>query len=214
MTTIFKYEPISFLIGQGKDDEVIKFLTLIYRTPTASSEKDKKEIFERFIKIERSKVLTGQNQVTLKQAITSPDYARASWTCFGLNCFNQLTAIGPVNIFATSLLKTLNVETGGQFPVSPRTGAYIIGLTNLVFATLSVFPINRFGRRTILFYGQVFMTVAHILIGVFKVAELYVTCFIFILVFIAVFQLSQGSLSFIYVAEVTIDASVGLVMAG
>ena len=58
------------------------------------------------------------------------------------------------------------------------------------------------------------MTLAHILIGVFKVTKLYVTCFIFILVFIAVFQLSQGSLSFIYVAEVTIDASVGLVMAG
>ncbi len=58
------------------------------------------------------------------------------------------------------------------------------------------------------------MTIAHVLIGVFKVTQLYIPCFIFILVFIAVFQLSQGSLSFIYVAEVTIDASVGLVMAG
>jgi len=77
-----------------------------------------------------------------------------------------------------------------------------------------VFPINRFGRRTLLFYGQIFMAIAHVLIGVFKVTQLYIPCFIFILVFIAVFQLSQGSLSFIYVAEVTIDASVGLVMAG
>lgn len=58
------------------------------------------------------------------------------------------------------------------------------------------------------------MTVSHILVGVFKVTKLYVPCFIFILVFCAVFQLSQGCLSFIYVAEVTIDASVGLVMAG
>ena len=104
-----------------------------------------------------------------------------------MNCFNQFTAIGPVNIFATSLLRTLNVETNGQFPVTPRTGAYIIGLTNLVFAILSVFPINRFGRRPILFYGQIAMTIAHVLIGVFKVTQLYVPCFIFILVFIAVF---------------------------
>ena len=58
------------------------------------------------------------------------------------------------------------------------------------------------------------MTIAHILIGVFKVTQLYVVCFIFILVFIAVFHLTSGSLSFIYVAEVTIDASVGFVMAG
>lgn len=98
--------------------------------------------------------------------------------------------------------------------MTPRTGAFIIGIVNLVFAILSVFPINRFGRRSILFYGQISMTIAHVLIGVFKVTKLYIPCFIFILVFITVFQLSQGSLSFIYVAEVTIDASVGLVMAG
>ena len=53
------------------------------------------------------------------------------------------------------------------------------------------------------------MTIAHILIGVFKVTQLYMVCFIFILVFIAVFHLTSGSLAFIYVAEVTIDASVG-----
>jgi len=58
------------------------------------------------------------------------------------------------------------------------------------------------------------MTLAHILIGVFKVTKLYIACFILILVMIAAFQLSQGSLSFIYVAEVTIDASAGLAMAG
>jgi len=113
MTTIFKYEPIGFLIAEGKSEEVIKFLALLYKTPKAHSESEKQEVFERFIELEKSKVLAGQSQVTFKKAVCSPEYARASWTCFGLNCFNQFSAIGPVNIFSTSLIKTLNVETKG-----------------------------------------------------------------------------------------------------
>ena len=61
MTTIFKYEPIGFLISQGKSEEVIKFLALLYKTPKAHSESEKREVFERFIALEKSKVLAGQN---------------------------------------------------------------------------------------------------------------------------------------------------------
>ena len=87
-TTIFKYEPINFLISLNKDDEVIKFLLLLYKIPVVVSEEEKMQMYENFILNERSKVKTGQNKVTFKQAILSPEYARASWVCFTLNCFN------------------------------------------------------------------------------------------------------------------------------
>ena len=214
-TTIFKYEPINFLIQKGKDDEALQFLPLLYSTPAGLSEKEKTEIYRDFILNERLHLKPGQHHhVSFKEAISSPQYAKASWVCFGLSTFSQLSAIGPVNTFATSILRILRDETNGQFPVSPRNGAFIIGITNLVFAILSVLTINKFGRRTILLYGQLFMTVANALIGVFKVTKLYIPCFIFMLVFIAIFQLSQGSLSFMYVSEVTTDASIGLANAG
>lgn len=104
-----------------------------------------------------------------------------------LNCFNQFTAIGPVNIFATTLLQVLKDATNGQFPVTPKIGAFIIGLVNLIFAALSVIPINYFGRRPLLIFGQVFMAISHLLIGIFYITEQYLALFIFILVFIMVF---------------------------
>jgi hypothetical protein len=58
------------------------------------------------------------------------------------------------------------------------------------------------------------MTICHVLIGIFKVAELYLALFIFILAFIAFFQLTIGSVSFIYAAEVCVDSAIGIVIAG
>ena len=42
MNTEEKYEPISFLIAKDKDEEVIKFLPLIYSTPSSSSEQERR----------------------------------------------------------------------------------------------------------------------------------------------------------------------------
>jgi hypothetical protein len=66
MTTIFKYEPISFLIAQGKDEEVLNFLPLLYKTPNSSNDQERKQIFEQFIVVEKSKVLVGQNEITFR----------------------------------------------------------------------------------------------------------------------------------------------------
>jgi MFS family permease len=38
MITVFKYEPVSFLIANKKDDEVMQFLPMLYSTPYAKSE--------------------------------------------------------------------------------------------------------------------------------------------------------------------------------
>ena len=105
-------------------------------------------------------------------------------------------------------------ESGGSFPISPKSGAYIIGIANLVFAVISTYPIKLFGRKKILFWGHVAMGCAHLMIGVFKVTKMYMALFITILVFIAFFQCSQGPLSFIYTAEVAVDSAIGIVISG
>ena len=48
-TTIFKHEPINFLISLGKDDEVVKFLPLLYKIPVVVSEEEKMQIYNSFI---------------------------------------------------------------------------------------------------------------------------------------------------------------------
>jgi hypothetical protein len=58
------------------------------------------------------------------------------------------------------------------------------------------------------------MTTCHILIGIFKVTQQYMALFIFILAYIAFFQLSIGPLAFTYCGEVVVDSAIGIVMAG
>lgn len=72
MTTIFKYEPVSYLISLGRTEEAIKFLPLLYSTPTAKNEEEKIKIFEKFVEAEKIKLSSGSNQVvTLKQALVN-----------------------------------------------------------------------------------------------------------------------------------------------
>lgn len=56
------------------------------------------------------------------------------------------------------------------------------------------------------------MFVFHLLIGVCVILEQYVALYIFILSFCASFQLSQGNLAFVYMAEVCVDSAMGIVM--
>ena len=58
------------------------------------------------------------------------------------------------------------------------------------------------------------MALSMILLGVFKVVELNLALFIFLLLFILAYQLSQGSIAWLYVAEVTVDQASGLVTSG
>lgn len=81
----------------------------------------------------------------------------------------MLTGLGPVNVFATTILTELSATSGGSFPITPKAGAYLVGLTNLIFACLATVPLKYFGLRTILIWGQMLMVVCHILIGVFRV---------------------------------------------
>ena len=99
-------------------------------------------------------------------SLFSPQYSRATWVCFGISCISQLTANGPINIFSTSILTTWQEESKGTFPISPITGAYLLGIANFVFALLSTIPIKYLGMRTIMIFGQIGMAICHLLIGI------------------------------------------------
>jgi len=91
--------------------------------------------------------------VSLKESFFGKEFAKGTWVCMGISCFCMLTGLGPVNIFATTILTELSESSGGKFPITPKAGAYLVGLTNLVFACLATVPLKLFGLRTILIWG-------------------------------------------------------------
>ena len=57
------------------------------------------------------------SSTTFKEAVCGKKYAKASWICFILNTFNQLTGINAVNVYANRLLTSME-ESGGDFPLT------------------------------------------------------------------------------------------------
>ena len=89
-----------------------------------------------------------------------------------------------------------------------------MGFCNFVFAVLSTQLVKVVGRRPLLLYGQIFMSFFMMMIGFFKVTKSYTEMFITMNLFIGAFQLSIGSVAWLYVAETTVDQASGFCMTG
>ncbi len=94
--------------------------------------------------------------------------------------------------------------------MTPFQGTFIIGLSNAVAAILVLTYIGVVGRRPILITGQFFMSVWLFLCGLAVLNSWNLTAYIMIILFIFTFQLSQGSVAWLYIPEVCVDAASGL----
>ena len=108
----------------------------------------------------------------------------------------------------------LQAETNGTFEVKPLWGTYLLGFANFFWAFVALFTLNRFGRKTLLLFGQLGMTVTLLIVGILLLTKHYVTAYIFILLFVGCFQIGSGSVGLIYCVEVPVDKTSGIVSSG
>ena len=152
------------------------------------------------------------SSTSFRQAVCGKKYRKASWVCFFLNCFNQQSGINAINVYANRLLVRMQ-EQGGGFPLSPLQGTYVIGGVNATAALIAIAMIGKIGRRPIFITGQFTMGVFLFFCGLSVLMQWNMSSFIFICLFIAAFQLSQGSCAWLYVPEVCVDSATGLAAA-
>ena len=100
-------------------------------------------------------------------------------------------------------------QGGGSFPLSPIQGTYVIGCCNAIPALIAILTIQMFGRRTIYITGQFFMALSLFLCGYSILMGWNLASFISLCLLVSWYQLSQGSVAWLYVAEVTVDAASG-----
>lgn len=117
-----------------------------------------KEI-EESLKEEMSK-----KKVSLKEAITSEEYRRATWVCAFIFVFNQLSGNASIMFYSNTILENLNSDGGG---IDPAVGTIIIGLVNFIGSATAVVPVSYLGRKTILLLGHLIMSISLILVGTF-----------------------------------------------
>ena len=126
-------------------------------------------------------------------------YFKPILIAFFISTFNQLTGINAINYYAPRIL-----ETAGVFRESALQQSIFIGTTNLVFTMLGMVLIDKVGRKNLLYFGSVFMTVALLAVAVgFGHRELggyYML--ISLMTYIGAFALSLGAVIWVLISEV------------
>lgn len=113
--------------------------------------------------------------------------------------FQQITGINAIFYYAPEIFKTAGVDVSGAMSFT-----VLIGLTLVVSTLLSMWIIDRVGRRSLLIFGSIGMTIALTCIGMlFRASEAHTTLLLLsILAYVAIFAVSYGTVAYVIIAEI------------
>lgn len=175
-----------YLFKKGEKDESYKILEKINGTEEAD---------KAIVQIEES--LT-ETKVSFRQLL-KPGYRHMMWVGFGLAVLVQISGINTIIDYAPIILKTAGWKIDAAL-----FSTFVIGFVNLIFTLVSIWAIDKYGRRPLYIIGSAGMalmllglTIAN-LIGRFEGPVVL----IFILVFIAFFAACIGPVFWTLVAEI------------
>ena len=107
--------------------------------------------------------------MTFYDAITAPEYRKATWVCFTYTLFHSYTGMNVLVVYATTFVSKLNEE--GAFPLTPIQASYGMGLGTFIGALLAPFFIENMTRRGNFFYGRTAMWVSMFTMGILNIYE-------------------------------------------
>lgn len=111
--------------------------------------------------------------------------------------FNQLTGINAVIYYAPRILDLTGIARD-----SALLSTAGIGLINLVFTLVGMALIDRYGRRTLMYFGSAGLILVLALISRAFFREIFHTVPWLLFVYIAFFALSQGAVIWVFISEI------------
>uniref|UniRef100_A0A3P8WI33 Solute carrier family 2 member 1 n=1 Tax=Cynoglossus semilaevis TaxID=244447 RepID=A0A3P8WI33_CYNSE len=148
---------------------------------------------------EESRQMMREKKVTIKELVTSPLYRQPLIVAIVLQLSQQLSGINAVFYYSTKIFETAGVEQ----PVYATIGA---GVVNTAFTVVSLFIVERAGRRSLHMVGllgmagsAVLMTVAVALLD--QVTWMSYLSIVAIFAFVAFFEIGPGPIPWFIVAE-------------
>src|SRR5699024_2754918 len=112
--------------------------------------------------------------------------------------FQQLLGINIIMYYAPRVFETMGAEGVASF-----FQTVIVGVINVVFMSLSLLFIDKSGRKPLLIWGSTICAISLLLVATLSYMDIYgLTTLIGILVFIAAFQMTWGSVTWPLVSEI------------
>ena len=101
-----------------------------------------------------------------------------------------------------------------QVVISATLATLLFGLTNFLGSIAAFLTVFNFKRTSVLIYCRLIMGVVHFALGMCIIYGYNFAAVLLLMVFIFVFQLSEGPILWIYSAEVCNDAAFGFAVFG
>lgn len=147
---------------------------------------------------EISQLIQSETDVSLS-SLFRPGFRVALLIGVVLGVLQQVTGINAIMYYAPAIFQQIGAGTNAQL-----TQTIIVGLVNLVFTIVSLWLIDKVGRKVLLLIGAAVMAISLITVGFeFHSANpSSILILIFILVFVAAFAISFGPVVWLVIAEI------------
>lgn len=185
----FLPETPRWLMSKGKEDEGRRVLKKI----------EKPEFIEKSLSEMKTDIEISKSQAGIKE-IFKPWLRNALIIAMGIMFFQQFVGINTVIYYSPKIFLAAGFE-GAEAAIA---ASVIVGVVNVFFTIISLFIIDRLGRRKLYFLGVAGISVALISMGLGFMIEGVSKWFLVIsmLVYIAFFAISLGPLGWLIITEV------------
>lgn len=143
---------------------------------------------------------TLQNEGTSRlREFFSPRLRRALIIGFCVALFQQITGINAIFYYAPEIFKTAGMDISGAMSFT-----VLIGMTLVIATLVSMWIIDKVGRRSLLIFGSAGMAVTLSCTGIlFRASEPQTTLLLIcILAYVAIFAVSYGTVAYVIISEI------------
>ncbi|XP_041498692.1 solute carrier family 2, facilitated glucose transporter member 3 [Microtus oregoni] len=183
--------PRFLLINKKEEDHAKEILQQLWGTQDVAQEIQEMK--------DESARMAQEKQVTVLELFRAPNYRQPLLISVILQLSQQLSGINAVFYYSTGIFK----DAGVQEPIYATIGA---GVVNTIFTIVSVFLVERAGRRTLHMIGLGGMAICSILMTTSMLLKdeyqaMSFVCIVAILVYVAFFEIGPGPIPWFIVAE-------------
>ena len=119
-----------------------------------------------------------------------------------------MAGINIINIYCTTIFENI-AKNGGALSIAPKTESYFIGIMGFTGSCGGYFTLQYVSRKNLMLYGHVIMGICLILVAVFVTNNSGLGSLICMCLFVLTYQMTNGTVFWVYVAEVVTDSAMG-----
>ena len=145
----------------------------------------------------------------MTQALFDKTYRSSTYIVMLLATFFQLSGMNIISVYSSQIFKSMQ-DNGIKLHFSIQTANWTIGVAGFLAAINATIAFRLLSRRTIYIFGHLFQGLFLLSTFIFIKTQKPLGALFSICLFIVSFQVSAGTVYFLYVAEVCTDKGMGI----